>query len=283
LACVFVLCWVTSAAQTNDYLDAYIVQVKPDKRAEFDVISKKIAAANRAAGDRWVAMETVYGDSDVVTYLSTRGSYADVEKGMGVFMGAMTKAYGEEGARKMFGDGAACTISSRSELRLRRWDLSSNVPKDPAAMAKLIGETRYLRTTIVHVRPGRTADFEAMVKEVKAAREKNAPDQVQFASQGVAGADNTVYYLTILKPSLGAFDSVPSMQSLLGEDGYQKWLKTNSEVVTNTNAMILRFVPELSSAPTEVAAASPDFWNPKPAMAVKRTSKKPITEAAKKQ
>src|SRR5512147_1534687 len=141
LACVLVLCWVSTAAQTNtDYLDAYIVQVKPEKRAEFDAISKKIAAANRTAGDQWIAMETLYGDGDTVTFISTRGSYADIEKGMGAFMGAMNKAYSEEAVKKIFADFASCVNSSRGELRERRWDLSSNVPKDPAAMSKMIGE-----------------------------------------------------------------------------------------------------------------------------------------------
>jgi hypothetical protein len=285
LVCVLVLgCWQTAAAQSNaDYLDAYIVQVKPDKRAEFDAISKKMAAANRKGGDQWITMETVYGDSDVVTFISNRTSYADVEKGMGAFMGALGKAYGEDGVKKMFAEYATCTVWSRGELRLRRWDLSSNVPKDPAAISKMIGEARYLRTTMVRVKPGRVADFEAMVKETKMAREKSAPSEITLVSQAVAGQEGTVFYVTSLKPSMGGFDSVPTTQKLLGDDGYQKWLKTNADVVETTKSMIMRFVPELSNAPTEVAAASPDFWTPKPAAAAAKKDKgKPVPAAEKK-
>jgi hypothetical protein len=280
LACALVLCWVTTAAQTNsDYLDAYIVQVKPDKRAEFDAISKKIAAANRAAGDQWLAMETLYGEGDTVTFISNRGSYADVEKGMGAFMDAMNKAYSEEAVKKIFADFALCVNSSRGELRQRRWDLSSNVPKDAAALSKIVGESRYLRTTMVRVKPGRITEFEALVKEVKAAREKSAPEEIQLVSQAVAGQDGTVFYVTSLKPAMGGFDSVPTTQKLLGDEGYQKWLKTNSEIIQTTRTMIMRFLPEISNVPTEVAAASPDFWTPKAVDAAKKPAKKPATEA----
>lgn len=284
LVCVLVLgCWPTAAAQSNaDYLDAYIVQVKPDKRAEFDAISKKIAEANRNGGDQWITMETMYGDADVVSFISTRTNYADVEKVMGAFMGALSKAYGEEGMKKMFADFSTCVVSSRGELRRRRWDLSSNAPKDAAAMAKLLGEARYLRTTMVRVKPGRVADFEAMVKETKMAREKSAPSEIQLVSQAVAGQEGTVFYVTSLKPSMGGFDSVPTMQSLLGDDGYQKWLKTNADVVETTRSMIMRFRGDLSNAPTEVAAASPDFWTPKTVMAAAKKSKGKTTTAGEK-
>lgn len=285
LVCVLVLgCWTTANAQSNaDYLDAYIVQVKPEKRAEFDAISKKMAEANRSGGDQWITMETMYGDSDVVTFISNRTNYADIEKGMGAFMGALHKAYGEQGTKKMFADFATCVAWSRGELRRRRWDLSSNVPKDAGAMAKMVGESRYLRTTMVRIKPGRVADFEALVKETKMAREKSAPSEIQLVSQAVAGQEGTVFYVTMMKSSMGGFDSVPTIQSLLGDEGYQKWLKTNADVVETTRSMIMRFVPDLSNAPAEVAAASPDFWTPKPTVAAAKKGKgKPTTEAEKK-
>jgi hypothetical protein len=286
VAVVFVLAfWATAAAQMEEeYLDAYVVKVKPDKRAQFDAISKRMAEANRGNnGDAWLAMETVYGDADTVSFISRRSSYGDIEKGMGAFMGALGKAYGEQGVQKIFGEFSSCVVSSRGELRRRRYDLSSNVPKDASEMNKLIGQTRYLRTTVVHVKPGRILDFEALVKEVKAAREKSAPNEVQLVSQGVAGYDGTVFYVTMFKPSLAGFDSVPSMQKLLGDEGYQKWLRTSADVVDDTRTMISRFLPELSNAPAEVVAAAPDYWTPKPVVAKKSGKSKVTTSAAQKE
>jgi len=41
----------------EQYLDVYITQVKPEKRADFDAIGKRIVASNRQnKGDTWIAM-----------------------------------------------------------------------------------------------------------------------------------------------------------------------------------------------------------------------------------
>src|SRR5580704_7033915 len=47
------------------YLDQYIVKVKPEKRAEFDAINKKMVALNRRnKGDTWLATENTYGEAN---------------------------------------------------------------------------------------------------------------------------------------------------------------------------------------------------------------------------
>lgn len=285
LAVALVLCWVSAAAQTGggEYLDAYIVQVKPEKRAEFDALTKRMADANRRnGGDQWLAMETMYGEANTVAFISTRDSYGDIETAMNKFMGAASKTFGA-GTEKLMNDFSSCLVSSRGEIRLRRWDLSSNAPSDPAAYAQMVGKARYLRTTMVRVRPGRVAEFEALVKEVKAAREKNAPSEITLVSQVVAGQKGNVFYVTTLKPNMAAFDSVPTMQKILGDEGYQKWQKSNVDIIETTYSMINRFLPDLSSAPEEVASVSPDYWNPKPVMAARSKKGKKSSEMTNEQ
>ena len=137
---VFVLLGALAVGQAQQaqesYLDVLTVQVKPEKRSDFDAISRKIAAANRQnKGDTWLAMETVYGPGDRVTFISTRNSYGEVESAMGTFMGALQKTYGKAATDKLFQDVSQCTLSSRSEIRRRRWELSSNAPSAaPAAL-----------------------------------------------------------------------------------------------------------------------------------------------------
>jgi hypothetical protein len=275
-AVALVLLATLAAGQAHEqYLDVYTVQVKPEKRAEFDAISKKIVAANRQnKGDAWLTMETVYGQGDRVTFISLRQGYGDAEKATGAFYGAMQKAYGKAGTDKTFQDFSQCVISSRSEFRRRRWDLSSNAPADAAAMAKMLGDARWLRTTAVHVRPGQMATFEALMKDVKVAREKASPPQTTLVSQAVAGQEGTVFYVTTLQNSLAGFDTFPSIQQTLGDEGYAKFLKTNADVVSNTETVINRFLPELSNAPEDVVAAAPDYWAPKAVVATKASTKK---------
>src|SRR5438309_2199954 len=126
-AIAFVLLAVLAVQSQEQYLDVFTVQVKPEKRSDFDAISKKIAAANHQnKGDAWLAMETAYGPGDRVTFISTRSSYGDADNAMGTFYGSMQKTYGEAGTKKIFQDFSQCVVSTRSEFRRRRWDLSSN-------------------------------------------------------------------------------------------------------------------------------------------------------------
>ncbi len=271
---------VVVAQSTYEYLDIYQVQVKADKRADFDAIVKKIAQANRMnSGDQWEAIETMYGDGNVVTFISHRKNYGEVESAMKMFMNAMSKAYGAN-ADKMFNDMNNCISWSRSELRRRRWDLSS-APADPAELSKVVGQSRFLRTAVIRVKPGRSADFEAVLKQLKDAREKTGDKRTIVVSESVVGTQGNVYYITSLVPSFAAFDEAPTMKKLLGDEEYEKVQKINSEVIQDFTSVIARFVPEFSNVPTEVASVAPDFWNPKPAMAAKKPTgaKKTTTEA----
>lgn len=268
-AMVAVVCLLAPAIAKaqGDYLDETIVRVKPDKVAEFTTVVKKISDANRRFnGDRWIGMETLYGEGDTYVFVSIRKDYADIDKGNDAFEAALEKAYGKEGAAKLQRDEANCFESSRSELRRRRGDLSSKAPTDAAAEAKLVGESRVLRTIAVHVRSGRIADFEALLMETKEAREKNPDTQPLLVSQVIEGTKGTTFYVTSLRSSLSGFDKNPTNREILGEEGFKKFLKANAEFVSGTESSILHFMPELSSPPEPVAQASADFWQPKQTM-----------------
>jgi hypothetical protein len=278
---VAVILLAAFAVAQDQYLDIYTAQVKPEKRADFDAISKKMVAANRQnKGDLWLSMETSYGPMNRVMFISMRQSYGDAEKGSDSFYGAMVKSLGQAGADKLFQEFSACLVSSRSELRKRRWDLSSNAPADAAALSKMLGETRWLRTSVIHVKPGRGPELEALLKDVKAAREKDSPDVTTLVSQGVAGQEGTVYYVTTIEKSLAGFDSIAPLQKVLGDEGFAKYLKTGSEIVESSETMINHFLPELSNPPADVIAAAPDYWTPKTAVVAKGAPKKSVVNAA---
>jgi len=266
-----VLLFVPVAVQAQgDYLDVYIAHVKPEKTADFTALAKKMVDANRRYnGDRWLAQTVVYGESDTYAFVSLRQDYADIDKGSDAFMNALNKAFGKDAADKMLHDWDSCLISSRNELRKRRGDLSRKAPSDMAAYAKLVGTSRVLRTTAVHVRPGHIADFEALLKDVKAAGEKLESTQPVLISQVVEGTKGTTFYVTSLRSGLNGFDKNPTLREILGEDGYKKFLQVNAESVEDVDSMILRFSPELSNPPEEIMAAAPGFWQPKTVVATK--------------
>lgn len=272
------------AQMADDYLDVFIVKVKPEKLADFDVLARKIADANRKNGDRWLALETVYGDNTTIEFISHRASYADIDKAQDVFMGAMNKTYGKDMSQKMLNEWNNYISGSRSELRKRRWDLSRKPPADDAAWAKMVGEARVLRTTAVHVKPGHGPEFEALLKEIKEAGEKSDKAMPLLISQSSEGGRGTTYYVTSLRTGLAGFDNNPTGKEILGEELYKKYLQGISDHVEGSESMVLRYSAQLSSPPETIVAVAPDFWNPKPVMAAKTAKpKSPVEPTAKKE
>ncbi len=273
-----------AAQMQNDLLDVFTVQVKPEKAAQFETLAKKIVAANRQThGSNWVAAATVYGPGQTVRFISVRPNFAAIEKDNEVFMAAMNKTYGQAVAEQIFREADSCMQSSLSEIRRRRWDLSSNPPADSAALSKLIGESRWVQTIMVRVRPGHGPHFEEQIRTIKAAQEKAATKVTSLVSQAVAGQTGTVYYISTLRKSLSELDAATPLPQLLGEEAYEKFLKAVSESVLNSEATINRFAPELSNPAEEIVAAAPDFWRPKPVVAGKGAKEAAAKAATKKQ
>lgn len=289
LAVVVCLAAPPKVQAQGDYLDVFMVKVKPEKVVDFEVLTKKWADANRRfSGDHWIAMETMYGEGNVYTFVSPRQDYADVEKVSNLGMQAATKAFGKEAADKMVRDFENCLVWSRSELRRRRMDLSRKPPADMASYAQLIGQSRVLRTTAVHVRPGRVAEFEAELKELKEAGEKNPDTKPVLISQAVEGTKGTTFYITTLRSSLAGFDKNPTARELLGEEGYKRYQRLSAENVEEAESSLNRFSADLSNPLEDIARVASDFWTPKAltASAAKpkgaaASAKAPITAEAK--
>jgi len=265
----------------GDYLDVFVVKVKPEKLADFQALTKKWAEANRRNnGDRWLALEAVYGEGNVYQFTSTRKDYADIDKANEAVMAAVNKAFGKAAADKMGQDFNNCVVWSRTELRRRRWDLSSKAPQDAEAYAKLIGESRVLRTTAVHIRPGHVPDFEALIKEVKQAGEKNPNTQPVFVSQVIEGTKGATFYVSSLRSSMAGFDHNPTMRDILGDEGLKKFQQMNADAVEIAESTLYRFNPELSNPPDEIAKVATDFWHPKAMMAATAKPKAATMEPA---
>jgi hypothetical protein len=232
---------------------------------DFDVIGKKIADANRKhKGSNWIAYQTEYGEHDTVSFSSLVDNYAGVEKSADAFGKALMEAYGPT-FMKVFQDANNCMVSSRSELHRRRTDLSWNVPGDMSEIDKMVGQSRWLRVLTVRVRPGHTVSYEEVLKALKAGFEK-APNRVPgLVSQSAAGTPSGIYYVTAFGKSLGDFDpapNTPSLREVLGERGYDTYIRSNRDDVIGSEWDISRILPELSSPTEGIAKADPAFWNP---------------------
>jgi hypothetical protein len=277
-ALVVVLCLAAPVAvqAQGDYLDVYVVKVKPEKLAEFQALNKKWVDANRRNnGDRWIALETVYGEGNLYQFASVRKDYADADKSGEAGMAAVTKAFGKEAAQKMVQDFESCLVWSRSELRRRRWDLSRKPPTDADSEAKLVGGSRVLRTTAVRIRSGHVPEFEALLKEVKEAGERNPDTQPVLVSQVIEGSKGATFYVTTFRTSLGGFDHNPTLQEILGEEGYKKYQHITADAVETAESTLYRFAPDISNPPDAIVNVASDFWRPKSAGSISASTIKP--------
>lgn len=253
-------------AQTEapqEYIDLYVVKVKPEKRQAYEAAIKKLVAANRAQqGDYWLAYTPVFGGHDTIYFGSARSGMASIEPAVALFEKAVEKAYGQAGMLRLFGELSAASSETRGELRRRRPELSVNMPESREGLFKMLGQTRWLSVTTSWLRPGKTGAYVEQLRISKEALDK-ASEKVPVAiSQSMAGP--MAYYSVTYAKSLAEFDRPNTLMKALGQDAYQKRMQVTSESVIRTEREICRFVPELSHPMPEIAAADPEFWKPKP-------------------
>ncbi len=252
--------------RTTQYLDVLRIKVKPEKRTEFETAVKRLAQANRHNnGDRWVALATEYGENNTITMITGRSNYSDIDRGFELFEGAVTKAAGgKAGLDKLMQDFSSSILGSRGEIRRVRWDLSEN-SSDPEASTNVIAASRWVRTIRIQVRPGRSPEYESLLKDLKTAVERSSYKKPVRVSQAYDGTSGGTYYVSMYGTKLGDFDDIPKLSEMLGAEGYQTYLKTTADLVLRTESELARFRPELSAPTKQFIDADPKFWNPKPA------------------
>ncbi len=255
---------MAAAGQAQEgYLDVFIAKIKPEKRGDFEAVVKRMVDANRKnGGDVWILSEVAYGEGNTFMFTSLRSGFGDAEKAGDAFMAALAKA-GQTQALAAFNN---TIVSTRTELRRRRQDLSVNPITDPAALLKKVGESRWLRTTTMRVRPGHAAEFEEQLKAVTAAL--GSSGKMFLVSQAAAGTAGA-YYISSLAKSMAEYDDAVNLRKVMSESAYKRYTEVLARAVVSTDSTISRYIPELSNPPAGVADADPGFWKPKAAAPVK--------------
>jgi len=118
----------------------------------------------------------------------------------------------------------------------------------------------------VRTRPGRTADYVAERRIVKAAHEKAAIKEDYFVYQVASGLPAGTFFVVIPYADLGELDSVSpthgkAYDDALGDDGRKKSQDLTTSGILDSDTMIFLVHPEMSHIAYEWIAADPDFWN----------------------
>jgi hypothetical protein len=139
---------------------------------------------------------------------------------------------------------------------------------------------RYFDISLFRVRPGHDADWDKIVKMVKAAYEK-IPD-VRFATYYAQyGQEGSTY--VVFTPMKSAseidkgFDQDKQFMANMGEDGMKKFSELLAAAIETSQHNLFAFSPAMSYVSDEWIKADPDFWKPKPHAAPKKAEEKPAT------
>jgi hypothetical protein len=272
--CGLIVTVCSMMAQTAPaYLDIGRAQVRPEKSKEYEDVVKRMVEANRKyKGDQWITLSPEYGETGALIFSSSRESMGAVEAGGEAFMKALGQGLGPM-ADKLMRDLGAWSTSYHTEIRRRRWDLSVNPPSTVADLSKLVGQSRWIRTLRVDLKPGKNAEYIAAWKPFQAELAKMQPSSTVLVSESVTGTP--AIFVGLYYKSMAEMDSeYAAVLKALASDAYQNLGRVTSNTVNQSTWEILKVRPELSNPPEGVINTDPAFWKPKPP-----APPKPKTEA----
>ena len=165
---------------------------------------------------------------------------------------------------------------------LSDYDSSALVYSDEYSLRSAvdIAHMRYFDIALYRVRPGHDADWDTIVKMVKAAYEK-IPD-VHFATYYAQyGQEGTTYVVFTPMKSAAEIDQGfaqdKQFMANMGEDGMKKFSELLAATIEFSQHNLFAFTPSMSYPRDEWIKADPDFWKPKAhaAAAPKKADEKP--------
>lgn len=142
--------------------------------------------------------------------------------------------------------------------------------------------TRFFSVSIVRIRPGHNADFEAARMIIKDAHDKAAPAFNYSVYQVVSGMPSGTFLIISYYRTLAEYDEAAVIHGkaytdAIGEEGQHRLNDLNSSGTISVETMIFSVDPKMSYPDKATIAADPAFWNPKLAAAAAPATKKPVT------
>jgi hypothetical protein len=138
----------------------------------------------------------------------------------------------------------------------------------PAEVMRLWPRARYVRVSILRIRPGTEADFGELVRLRKATRESVNLDRPDLAYKVISGAPGGTFVFLSPLQSLRTFDegvaalpvSAEGLAAARAKDGPK--IELDSEI--SEEDLLFRIDPRISYVSDAFAESDPEFWRGKP-------------------
>ena len=133
-----------------------------------------------------------------------------------------------------------------------------------------IAHMRYFEISLYRVRPGHRAEWDDLVKLVKAAYDK-IPDAHWATYEAAYGQEDTTFVVFVPMKTASEIDrnfaQGKDFVAAMGEDGMKKLHDLEASALEFTQTNLFQFAPKMSYPRDEWIKADPDFWKPKPTAA----------------
>jgi hypothetical protein len=261
-------------------------EIKPGRgSAHAKSAASFIAAANKAnAPLHRIALVPVSGDDNAVVYVQAFDSFADVEASYKqmeetVAANAAFKAELDRLDRE--------EIDQHASQRRAYYTLRPELSYEPRTPDQT-GKSRFMSIITTRIKPGRVPDYVDYIKSLNVARKKAGVDAHTAVYQVMTGAPTGTFLSFTSMRSLSDIDDIRQRmeqsqkaveEALGGPDVTKQRRMLLSEIVADGYNTLYAMEPSLSRPPALIAAADPDFWNPKPAAATKALAAKKDTKA----
>jgi hypothetical protein len=271
-------------------LVVYREQVKPGKMSAHEKVTTAFTALFTKASPEssWLGLTPIAGESNVVLYLQGYPSFAAAETERNKVDAALAQSAAmKTEMERLDGQGGDLIKASESAWFVYRPAMSFHPPK-LADVAK----SRLVSISTVKVKPGRIPDFLDYYKGLNAARDQaNATWVSTAAYQSTVGAAGGTFVFFSFNKAMSELDDINAKSeerqkaidaALGGEEVVKTRRQLVSEILVEPVTTNLYAISRGESHPSaQLAAADPDFWNAKPAVAGKAAATKKETAQPK--
>jgi len=224
----------TSPPQVGQFLVLSVIDVKPDLMAEFGELQAQTMTAQRKGGLRWRETWNVlqFGNPHRVGVLRPLSSFAELDGQSYTIKGA-----GAEQAR---------VINERSRRMIVAQQIYALRARPDLGFGDRPAQPNLAVLTTITVAPGRTAEFETLIKNDVIPAYKNAGAAYLGVAQVTLGGNPSEYLAFTLYENFAALQNGNPILRGLGPEGFAKFRQRLAGIVTKEEHEVVRFNASLS-------------------------------------